>query len=67
MLNLGEVMETRRNLGMVIFLVGIFLILDRTTEFEGIILQLKNAAETYWPFFLCVLGLYILSTPSQKK
>ena len=60
-------METRRNFGMIIFLVGIFLVLDKTTEFEGIIEQLKNSTQQYWPFFLCIIGLYFLCAPSQKK
>jgi len=60
-------METRRNFGMVLFLVGILLVLDKTTEFDGIITQLKNTTQEYWPFFICVIGLYFLCTPSQKK
>ena len=59
-------METKRNFGMILFLVGVFMLLDKTGEFEGIVAQLKSSTQQYWPFFLCVIGLYFLSTPSQK-
>ena len=60
-------METRRNFGMIIFMVGILLVLDQTTEFKGILMQLKGATQQYWPFLICLVGLYFLCTPAQKK
>lgn len=60
-------METRRNFGMILFLVGVLLVLDRTTEFQGILVQLVDTTREYWPFLICVMGLYFLCTPSQKK
>lgn len=60
-------METRKNIGLILLLVGVLLTLDHTSEFSGIISQLLTNIKQYWPLILVLLGLYFLCTPSSKK
>lgn len=69
LLKLGEVMfvDARKNIGLIMLLLGVLLTLDHTSEFNGIISQLINNIKQYWPLLLCLLGLYFLCTPTIKK
>ena len=60
-------MDTRKNIGLILLLLGILLTLDHTSEFSGIINELVNNIKQYWPLLLCLFGLYFLCTPSTKK
>lgn len=60
-------MEARKNIGLILLMLGVLLTLDHTSEFNGIIATLVANVKQYWPLLLCLLGLYFLCTPSTKK
>lgn len=60
-------MDTRKNIGIILLMLGVLLTLDHTSEFQGIIATLIANIRQYWPLLICLFGLYLLSTPSTKK
>lgn len=60
-------MEWKKNLGIILLMLGVLLTLDSTSEFKGIISTLLTNIQNYWPIILCLGGLYLICSPSGKK
>ena len=60
-------MEIRKNLGLILIILGILLTLDKTSEFGGMVQNLLVNIKDYWPVLLCVFGLYLVCTMGDKK
>ena len=56
-------MDFRKNAGIVL----VFLGMDRTKDFEGIVATIAYYIKRYWPLILCFIGMYIITTPKKKK
>jgi len=60
-------MEIRKNIGLILIILGILLTLDKTSQFSGLIGTVVSNFKQYWPAVLCVLGLYLICTSATKK
>lgn len=60
-------MQIRKNLGIMLIILGFILTMDQTSEFSGILQKLSTFFENYWPLVLVFIGIYLWGEPRKKK
>lgn len=60
-------MQIRKNLGIMLIILGFLLTMDQTSEFNGILQKLTTFFENYWPLVLVFIGIYLWGEPRNKK
>lgn len=60
-------MDMKKNMGIILIMLGLILTMDRTMEFSGIVTAISYYLKQYWPLLLLFVGVYLLSTPKKKK
>lgn len=60
-------MRIRKNLGIMLILLGVILTMDQTAEFNGLVEKMKEMVLNYWPILLIILGMYLWGEPKKKK
>ncbi|WP_041139953.1 LiaF transmembrane domain-containing protein [Beduini massiliensis] len=60
-------MQIRKNLGIMLIILGFILTMDQTSEFNGILQKLTTFFENYWPLVLVFIGIYLWGEPRKKK
>lgn len=60
-------MDFRKNFGIVLVMLGMILTLNQTQEFSGLVETLLFYIKNYWPVCIVILGIYLLTVPTQRK
>ena len=60
-------MDIKKNVGIILTMLGLVLTMDRTMEFSGIVAAISHYLQQYWPLLLLFVGIYLLSSPKKKK
>ena len=60
-------MDIKKNMGIVLILLGLVLTMDRTREFNGIVSAMSYYIKTYWPLVLTFIGIYLLGDTKKRK
>lgn len=60
-------MDIKKNMGIILIMLGLLLTMDRTVEFSGIVSSIVHYIKEYWPLMLMFVGVYLLSSPKKKK
>lgn len=60
-------MKIRKNLGIILILLGFILTMDQTSEFSGIIEKMVQFFKEYWSLILVIIGMYLWGEPKKKK
>lgn len=60
-------MDIKKNMGIILILLGIVLTMDRTKEFSGIVSAISYYMKSYWPLILTFVGIYLLGAPKKRK
>lgn len=60
-------MDIKKNVGIILIMIGLLLAMDRTVEFSGIVSSISYYITQYWPLMLMFVGIYLLSSPKKKK
>lgn len=60
-------MDIKKNMGIILIMLGLLLTMDRTVEFNGIVAAISFYIKEYWPLMIVFVGVYLLSNPKKKK
>ena len=60
-------MDIKKNIGIILIMLGLILTMDRTMEFNGIVASISYYLQQYWPLLLVFVGIYLLCCPKKKK
>jgi len=66
-ISLGDVMNLRRNMGIIMMMLGVLLTINQSGNKNEFLKQIEDVVRTYWPLILSFLGIYMVSTPRKKR
>ena len=60
-------MNFRRNMGIILMLLGVLLTINQSDVNNELIENIKNIVETYWPLIISFIGVYFISFPRRRR
>ena len=60
-------MNFRKNIGIILMMLGVLLTINQSEIRMAFIVQLQAMLYTYWPLLLSFFGIYLVSTPKKRR
>ncbi len=59
-------MNLRKNMGIILMMLGVLLTVNQTGNQNEFLKEIETTIKMYWPLILSFLGIYMISSPRNR-